>query len=153
MPRKPSKTRRRLNPAARYAVMSSIRKRDTKPELLLRQSLWAAGLRGWRCYSTKLPGTPDLIFSKARLAVHVDGVWWHGHPAHFKPTRQNAYWRAKIARNKRRDRMVDRQLSALGWISLRFWDVDVLSDPTACVRTIKALVGARRRVALLLAAE
>lgn len=125
--------------------MSSIRKRDTGPELFLRRSLWAAGLRGWRCYATTLPGTPDVVFPRAKLAVHVDGVWWHGHPEYFKPRRLNAYWRTKIARNKRRDKIVDEQLATLGWISLRFWDMDVLSDPTACVRRIAHVVTNRLR--------
>lgn len=120
--------------------MSSIRKRDTFPELLLRRSLWAAGLRGWRCYVSDLPGTPDIVFSRAKVAVHVDGVWWHGHPDYFKPRRVSEYWRTKIARNRRRDVLVDEQLSVLGWTSLRYWDMDVLADAAACVREIGALV-------------
>src|SRR2546428_2383793 len=94
---------RRLSPEARYRVMSSIRKTDTRPELVMRRSLWAAGVRGWKCHDRSLPGTPDIAFPRQKLAVHVDGVWWHGHVDYYHPERLSNYWREKIARNNRRE--------------------------------------------------
>src|SRR4051794_7801325 len=95
--------RRRLSPEARYRVMSSIMKTNTRPERVLRSALWAVGLRGWRCHVRSLPGTPDIAFLRARVAVHVDGVFWHGHPRYFKPARLRPYWRVKINGNRLRD--------------------------------------------------
>ena len=63
--------------------MASIRKKDTRPERVLRSALWRAGVRGWRCHVQRLPGTPDVAFSRWKVAVHVDGVWWHGRPDYF----------------------------------------------------------------------
>lgn len=127
---------RKMDPVVRRHVMASIKKVNTKPELALRSALWRAGVRGWRCHVSSLPGTPDLAFSRWRLVVHVDGVWWHGHPAYFRPGRRGPYWDQKIAGNKRRDRQVDQQFKALGWLSLRVWDMEVLHQQSACVRKI-----------------
>jgi len=66
----------------------------------------------------------------------VDGVWWHGHPDHLPTERHSAYWHKKIARNIERDRETDGKLAAMGWIVLRFWDLDVLADPGAAIQTI-----------------
>lgn len=119
--------------------MASIKKRDTVPELALRSALWASGIRGWRCHA-HLPGTPDLAFSRWRVAVFVDGVWWHGHPDHLPRGRRGPYWDQKIARNRAHDRIVNKTLRHLGWKVVRIWDLDVLSDPRgACDIVIKAL--------------
>lgn len=125
--------------------MSSIRKTDTRPELAMRRALWRAGLRGWRCYG-KLPGTPDIVFPRAMVAIHVDGVWWHGHPSFFRPRRLSAYWRQKIRGNVARDIRVDRQLRDLGWLSVRFWDIEVLDDPESCAGRVRDLVAQRLRL-------
>jgi DNA mismatch endonuclease (patch repair protein) len=74
------------------------------------------------------------------VAIHVDGVWWHGHPAYFRPGLRGPYWDKKIVGNMRRDQDVDRQLQAMGWKSLRLWDIDVLHKQTASIKKIlKAL--------------
>lgn len=126
MPRRKA-MQRKMDPAVRRRVMASIKKVNTRPEMAVRRALWRAGVRGWQCHAHRLPGTPDLAFSRWRVAVHVDGVWWHGHPAYFKPGKRGPYWDTKIAGNRRRDRKVDRQLKELGWISLRLWEMDVSS--------------------------
>lgn len=136
---------RKLDPAVRHRVMASIKKRDTRPELALRRALWATGTRGWRCH-VKVPGTPDLAFTRWRLAVMVDGVWWHGHPEHRPTERHSSYWHEKIARNIERDKQVDEALEALGWEVLRLWDLDVLADPDAAAAEVIARLSERRRM-------
>jgi DNA mismatch endonuclease (patch repair protein) len=115
--------------------MASIRKRDTVPELTLRRALWGAGIRGWRCH-VRITGTPDLVFARWKLAVFVDGVWWHGHPDYLPRGRRGPYWDAKIAKNQTRDTDVNRILEASGWTVLRMWDLDVLADPGSAVEIV-----------------
>jgi DNA mismatch endonuclease (patch repair protein) len=120
--------------------MARVKARDTGPELALRRALYAAGVRGWRCHRRGLPGRPDLAFGRARLAVFVDGGFWHGHPSKYWPGRSGAYWDEKIARNQARDRQVDMQLSAIDWEALRLWDFEVDRDPAgAAERVLGAL--------------
>lgn len=120
----------------RSRVMARVRARDTSPEVVLRKTLFAAGIRGWRCHKRDLPGCPDLAFSRARLVVFVDGGFWHGHPKKWWPGRSGAYWDAKITRNIARDRQVDEELAALGWCVIRLWDFDVLRDPRAAAQQV-----------------
>ncbi len=129
------RTRRQMSPEVRYRVMASIRKHDTAPELALRSALWVAGVRGWRCHA-RLPGTPDLAFSRWQVAVFVDGVWWHGHPDYLPRGRRGPYWDEKIAKNARRDREVNRQLRLMGWSVVRAWDLEVLADPRKVAATV-----------------
>src|SRR5687767_6028947 len=74
-----------LSKETRSRVMARIRSRNTGPELALRRALHAAGVRGWRCHAKHLPGKPDLAFTRWRVAVFVDGCFWHGHPDFFTP--------------------------------------------------------------------
>ena len=127
--------------------MSCIRKTDTAPELALRRALWAGGVRGWRLRA-KLPGTPDIVFSRARLAVFVDGCFWHGCPRCAIPTpRSNrSYWKPKIERNKVRDVRVRRKLNALGWSVLRLWEHEIVRDPESCARKVAERLARRSPV-------
>jgi len=135
---------RRMDPATRRRVMASIKKTDTKPELALRRALWQAGVRGWRCH-TRVPGRPDIAFTRWRVAVFVDGVWWHGHPSHHPRGRRGPYWDQKINGNMARDLRVNEQLREAGWKVIRVWDLDVLRDPDRAVSDIlDALVAAGR---------
>ena len=117
--------------------MSRIRSRDTKPELALRRALHASGERGWRCHNRQLPGRPDVAFTRWRVAVFVDGCFWHGHPDYFTPGKSGAYWDAKIERTKQRDRLADAALAEAGWTVLRFWDFEVEKDLEACVAAVR----------------
>jgi DNA mismatch endonuclease (patch repair protein) len=117
-----------LTPEQRSRAMSRIKRRDTRPELLLRRALWAAGARGYRIDDRRLPGRPDLAWTRRQVAVFVDGKFWHGHPSAYKPGQHGVYWDEKIKRNVERDRAADEQLAALGWTVLRFWDFDVRRD-------------------------
>lgn len=124
-------------PEVRSRTMSAVRGRDTGPELQLRRALWALGVRGWRCHRKSLPGKPDLAFGPSRLAVFVDGAFWHGHPDKYWPGRSGPYWDAKIARNIERDRTVDGELEAMGWRVLRLWDFEVTRDAHAAAETVR----------------
>lgn len=130
-------------PETRSRVMAAVKGQDTGPELALRRALYAAGVRGWRCHRRDLPGRPDVAFGRNRLAVFVDGAFWHGRPDRYWQGRSGPYWDAKIARNQARDRRVDEELTVLGWRVLRLWDDDVDADPDAAARrVIETLEGA-----------
>jgi len=133
-----------LAPATRSRVMARIRARDTTPELALRRALFAVGLRGWRCHVRSLPGRPDLAFTRWRVAVFVDGCFWHGHPDHFTPGKSGAYWDAKIARTQERDRHANEALRGMGWVVLRIWDFEVERDPAGCAARVAQAVAERR---------
>lgn len=135
---RPGKT----DPAVRRRVMSSIRKKDTVPEMALRRALWALGVRGWRCHSA-WPGSPDLAFSARKVAVFCDGVWWHGHPDYLPRGRRGPYWDAKIASNMERDARVNRLLRQQGWLVVRIWDLDILKDPSRAARKVMRALKAR----------
>lgn len=124
--------------------MSRVRRRDTRPELLLRRALWAAGLRGYRTDDRRLPGRPDLAWTGRRVAVFVDGAFWHGHPSQYKPGRHGAYWDDKIRRNVERDRAADAALAELGWTVVRLWDFDVRRNLADSVETIVEALEAQR---------
>ncbi len=127
--------------------MASIKGRDTKPELALRKALRAKGIRGYRCHLRGLPGSPDVAFTRWRVAVFVDGVWWHGHPDYFKPGTRGPYWDRKIAGNAARDGRVDKQLKHLSWRVIRFWDLEVMDNPArAAARVSRVVNGQRRRL-------
>lgn len=125
--------------------MAAIRSKNTKPELLVRRALYARGIRGWRCHAKTIPGKPDLAFTRWKVAVFIDGAFWHGHPDHFTPGHSGAYWDAKIARTQERDRSANESLGDSGWTVLRFWDFDLLADLNKVLEEIaSALVAAGR---------
>ncbi|MFK8910094.1 very short patch repair endonuclease [Streptomyces sp. YS-3] len=129
---------------ARRRNMQAIRSRDTKPERLIRSLLHARGLR-YRVAAKPLPGlrrTADVVFRPAKLAVFVDGCYWHGCPEHYVPPKTNpGYWSDKVARNMARDRDTDRQLKEAGWTVLRFWEHESAED---CALRIAATVSRLR---------
>jgi len=139
-----SRRRDVLTAAQRSFCMSRNRGRDTSPEVVLRHACWALGLR-FRLAS-KLVGRPDFVFVGPRVAVFVDGCFWHGCPEHYQaPATRAAFWRSKIEANKRRDAVVNAELSAAGWKVLRFWEHQIshaaLCDSAA--RLIRRAVIAR----------
>lgn len=120
--------------------MAQIRSRDTKPELLLRRGLYAAGVRGWRCHVRGIPGRPDIAFTRWKVAVFVDGRFWHGHPDFFTPGKSGTYWDAKIERTKQRDKSTNEALAAAGWLVVRLWDFEVEQNTASCVAGIVDLL-------------
>ena len=110
-----------LNPAV-SAQMSRMPRERTKPELLLRRELHRRGLR-FRVNHRALPGRPDIAFTRVRLAVFVDGCFWHLCPQHSTLPKNNAeWWLIKLQRNVARDREKDAALIALGWQALHAWE-------------------------------
>lgn len=119
-------------------TMSRIRSKDTTIELRLRRALWAKGYR-YRVNVRGLPGTPDIVFPRARVAVFCDSSFWHGHDWEDKKKRLAAnreFWIAKIERNMARDRRVAGKLREAGWRVLRFWDADIQKKLEDCVLMI-----------------
>ncbi|MBN8571854.1 MAG: very short patch repair endonuclease [Ignavibacteria bacterium] len=118
-------------------VMSTIKSKNTKPELSLRKALWISNLKGYRLKS-KLKGRPDIIYSKKKLAIFVDGCFWHMCPVHFKQPRSNVeYWGPKFQQNKKRDENVNENLKREGWKVLRFWEHDIQENLESCVKDIE----------------
>ncbi|MCY3880599.1 MAG: very short patch repair endonuclease [Chloroflexi bacterium] len=107
----------------RSRMMSGIRGRDTKPEMVIRKGLHARGYR-YRLHSRSLPGKPDLVFPSRRAAIFVHGCFWHGHdcPLFKWPSTRAGWWREKIEGNRARDQAVRQQLAAMGWRQLRIWE-------------------------------
>lgn len=120
-----------LSPDGRSRNMAAIRSKDTKPELAMRAALRRAGATGYRLHRRDLPGRPDIAFIRWKVAVFVDGAYWHGHPDHVRPN-ASPYWVAKMERNRARDAAADEALHALGWTVVRIWDIELLADPEAC---------------------
>ena len=112
-----------LTRAQRSRLMAKVRSSDNgSTELKMVKIFREYGITGWRRHEPLL-GKPDFLFRKLRLAVFVDGCFWHGCPIHGVNPRQNAgFWRKKIARNKARDRQVNRRLRAQGWRVWRIWE-------------------------------
>lgn len=112
------------SPAAR-ATMRGNRRRDTRPELAVRRAVHSLGLR-YRVDARPLPDLnrrADLVFTRAKVAVFVDGCYWHGCPEHGTEARTNAdYWGPKIRRNRDRDQETDKLLAEQGWVPLRIWE-------------------------------
>ena len=105
--------------------MRGNRRRDTSPELTLRRALHRLGYR-YRVDAQPLPGLrrrADLVFTRRRVAVFVDGCYWHGCPQHYgEPSTNAEYWRSKIARNRERDADTDARLWEAGWTPVRIWE-------------------------------
>ncbi len=133
------KKRRKSDPLTKSEQMARVRCADTGPEMVLRSALWRAGLR-YRV-RLRLPGRPDLAFVGCRIAVFVDGCFWHGCDEHYKAPATNArFWSEKIARNRQRDRQVEIVLGGLGWTILRYWEHEVKGDLASVVDRIRAAV-------------
>jgi DNA mismatch endonuclease (patch repair protein) len=138
-----------LTPEQRFRNMSRIRGRNTKPEMLLRRGLHAAGLR-YRLHAPELPGRPDLLFSRCNAAIFVNGCFWHGHTCRLfrVPATRSDFWMEKIRATQKRDGRVQSALHAAGWRVLVVWECsltgvsrkplqDVLSECMAFIRGVE----------------
>ena len=125
-----------LTPEQRRKNMSHIHGKNTKPELKLRKLLWAEGIRGYRVHYN-LPGKPDIVFTRKKIAVFVDGCFWHKCPVCFKPPATNEkFWNEKLGKNVERDRKVTSELESQGWTVLRFWEHEIKDSPEDVVAWI-----------------
>ncbi|MBC6493550.1 very short patch repair endonuclease [Microbacterium sp. 4-7] len=121
------------------ATMVANRSKDTSPELAVRSLLHAQGLR-YRTHHRPEPTlrrTADILFTRRRVAVFIDGCFWHACPEHFIAPRSNPdYWGPKIASNQRRDRETDSTLASLGWAVLRFWEHERPADVAGIIERV-----------------
>lgn len=128
-----------LTKEQRSLCMSRNRGKNTGPELELRKALWKLGLRYRLGY--QLPGRPDIVFVSARVAVFVDGCFWHACPVHFSRPRSNReFWRRKILANQRRDRVVSSALAIAAWRVVRVWEHEIRESASSAARKISAVV-------------
>ena len=116
-------------PAKRSAVMARVKGRDTKPELIVRKTLWRLGAR-YRLHRRDLPGSPDIVLPGRRLVVFVHGCFWHGHDCRLGriPKSRVEYWEQKIAGNRERDARNLRSLSGMHWKCLVLWECQLKDD-------------------------
>ncbi len=130
-----------LTPSQRSFAMSRVRSKDTTPERVLRSVLHRRGHR-FRKHVRSLPGSPDVVFPTKRVAVFIDGDFWHGYrfPA-WEKTLPSDFWRDKISGNRRRDRRNFAKLRRMGWTVLRVWEHSVKRDLDDVVARIEQAVG------------
>lgn len=122
------------------ARMQAVRRKDTAAELHLRRALWRAGLR-YRVHLRVAGTPPDLVFTRAKVAVFVDGCYWHGCPRHYVPPKSNeSFWIKRLAQNQNRDARDTLRLQAAGWAVLRFWECEVLRQTEEVVASVKEAV-------------
>ena len=133
--------------ASRSRSMSRVRgKNNRTTELTLRMAFVRSGLAGWSLHSA-LVGKPDFYFARYRIAVFVDGCFWHGCPKHGrKPGSNRDYWLPKLHRNRQRDIAVQRALSGAGWTVLRLWEHDLAKVRQTAGRVSRALVRSLTRL-------
>ena len=121
------------------AAVKSTGNRSTERVLRARLVRW--GIRGWRMHARDVTGCPDFVFEERRVAVFVDGCFWHGCPTCRRPPNSNQeYWTKKVERNKTRDRRHTRALRSDGWTVVRIWECALTRDPARVVRRIRDLV-------------
>jgi len=130
-------------PAVRSRVMSAVRGCGNRTtEIKLRFELVRAGICGWTMHDRDLPGRPDFFFVKERIAIFVDGCFWHGcRKCGHIPRTRSLFWGAKIRGNRQRDRDAEAALRARGIIPLRFWEHQLISGPTTCIQAILEKLG------------
>jgi len=131
---------------SRSDLMSRIHgKGNATTEIAFARLLRRNGITGWRRNTATIMGKPDFVWRGPRVAVFVDGCFWHGHGCRNLRARSNAaYWRDKIANNARRDRRVDRSLRAEGWKVLHFWECAIAKRPSSCFRRLTFALGRRQ---------
>lgn len=136
-----------LTPEQRRKNMQAIRSKDTTIELALRKALWHEGIRYRKNYKA-LPGKPDIVITKQKIAVFCDSDYWHGYDWENRQQRIKSnrdYWIPKIERNMERDREVTAKLEADGWTVLRFWEWQIRKYLDECVHTILETIAGKER--------
>ena len=133
-----------LNAEQRHKCMSHIKSKDTSIEVSLRRALWKKGYRYRKNYSA-LPGKPDIVLIKYRIAIFCDGELFHGKnwevlkPRLLKGNNPD-FWVKKIERNMKRDDENDKKLLFLGWTVIHFWGNDILKNTDQCVKVIEEVI-------------
>ncbi|WP_400261260.1 very short patch repair endonuclease [Sphingobacterium sp. SG20118] len=130
----------------RSRIMSKIRAKNSKPELILRKALWARNVR-FRLHDKSLPGTPDIVIKKYKLAIFVDGEFWHGFDWKNNRNRiktNRLFWIPKIERNMQKDESVNRALRDKGYTVFRFWTRDIAKKLPIVLNQITLFIEARK---------
>jgi DNA mismatch endonuclease Vsr len=137
-------------PELRSRIMRAVPGKNTSAERALRKALWAADLRGYRLHNREVPGTPDVVFATPRVAVFVDGCFWHGCPTCYRePKSRKEYWKMKVRRNADRDGRVNAACADKGWRVVRVWEHEILKTPAeASGRVARAIRQGRHRTAI-----
>lgn len=119
----------------RSRIMAAVHSKNTGTELLVRRFLWSRGIR-YRIHPANLPGKPDIVVPRCKLAIFVHGCFWHGHencPRGRLPKSSVEYWKTKITTNKLRDRQVEGKLEAEGWRHLVIWHCQLRTKKAASI--------------------
>ena len=137
-----------LTPEQRKKNMHHIRSKDTKIELKLRKALWEKGYRYRKNYK-ELPGCPDRVLTKYRIAIFCDGEFFHGKDwdvlkPRLEKSNNSEFWIKKISRNMERDDEIDKQLLFRNWTVIRFWGKDILKNTDECIRVIEETIFDRK---------
>lgn len=133
-----------LTKEQRHKNMTHIRSKDTSIEIKLRKALWEKGIR-YRKNVTDLPGKPDIVITKYKIAVFCDSEFFHGKDwevlkPHLEKSNNSEYWIKKVERNMKRDDEVNKKLLFEGWTVIRFWGKDILKRPDECVKVIQETI-------------
>lgn len=133
-----------LTPEQRKKNMQHIRSENTEIECILRKALWKKGY-WYRKNYTKIPGKPDIVLTKYKIAIFCDGEFFHGKDwevqrKRIEKSNNSDYWIMKIERNISRDEEINKRLKAMGWIVLRFWGKDIKKNTESCIKTIEEAV-------------
>lgn len=133
-----------LSKEQRKKNMQNIRNKDTKIEVLLRKALWAKGYR-YRKNVKELPGCPDIVLMKRKIAIFCDGEFFHGKDwevlrPRLEKSNNSKYWISKISRNRERDNDINKKLLFGGWTVIRFWGNDIKKHLDECVKVVDETV-------------
>ena len=129
----------KMTPEQRHHCMSSIRSKNTKPEMVVRRYLFSRGFR-FRVNVKRLPGTPDIVLRKYRTVIFVNGCFWHGHEGckyYVVPKSNTQFWQDKIRRNQERDHEVLHRLAEMGWHTIVIWECEL--KPAVREKTLESL--------------
>lgn len=133
-----------LTKEQRRKNMQNIRSKDTGIEVKMRKALWHKGYR-YRKNDSSLPGKPDIVLSKYKIAIFCDGEFFHGRDwevlkPRLEKSNNSQYWINKISKNRERDDAVNKQLLFQGWTVIRFWGKDIQKDVDACVKVVEETI-------------
>jgi DNA (cytosine-5)-methyltransferase 1 len=125
----------------RSRIMRSVPGKNTSIEMELRRLLCGEGLTGYRLHDSRVPGSPDIVYTKLRLAIFVDGCFWHGCATCYRePKSNNEYWTMKVRRNKERDAAVNQACADAGWRVLRLWEHEIVKSPRTSVAKVRRAI-------------
>jgi len=123
-------------------IMSRIKAKNTKPEILFRKELWKNGIRGYRLHWNKVPGKPDIAFPGKKIAIFIHGCFWHRCPncnPPFPKTHQE-FWKEKFSKNIKRDKKKINDLQKLNWKTIVIWECEIKNNIDKCVIRIKEIL-------------